>query len=142
MDHSNAAIMNPIARRFMLAAIAAGLVGMCLGIYMGTAQDFRFAHVHAHVNLLGWVSLTLYALFYQAVPAAAVGRLPHLHFGVATIGPAMMCAALANPAENHGGLTPVIAIGALMTLASMISFGFVVVALRGAQRARAVPAAS
>ena len=119
-------MMHPLARRFMLAAVAAGLAGMSLGIYMGTAQDFRFAHVHAHVNLLGWVSLTLYALFYQAVPAAAAGWLPRLHFGLATFGPALMCGALASQAEHHGGLAPVIGLGALMTLGAMLSFGAVV----------------
>jgi len=52
-------MMNTLSRRFLLCAIGAGLLGMAMGIYMGIADDHRFAHAHAHVNLLGWVSLAL-----------------------------------------------------------------------------------
>ena len=41
---------------FFAAAVFA-LTGMSLGIAMGMREDFTLAPVHAHINLLGWVSL-------------------------------------------------------------------------------------
>jgi hypothetical protein len=55
--------MHALSNRFMLFAIAAGVGGMTLGFGMGVTQDFRLAPAHAHMNLLGWVSMFLYGLF-------------------------------------------------------------------------------
>jgi len=40
------------------------LVGMGLGIFMGANNDFALAPAHAHLNLLGWVTMALYGTFY------------------------------------------------------------------------------
>ena len=47
------------------------LAGVSLGYWMGMTEQFGLMPVHAHINLLGWVSMFLYGLFYRAVPAAA-----------------------------------------------------------------------
>jgi hypothetical protein len=49
---------------FALASVSA-VVGVSLGFYMGIMHDFTLAPVHAHVNLLGWVSLFLMGLYYR-----------------------------------------------------------------------------
>ena len=51
--------------RFLKIAAVYFIVAVCLGLVMGIIHDFRFASVHAHLNLLGWVSMaTLSYLFY------------------------------------------------------------------------------
>jgi hypothetical protein len=55
---------------FITGAVAA-LIGMGLGIAMGISQDFSLTPVHAHLNLLGWVSMLLYGLYYR--PRASPG---------------------------------------------------------------------
>src|SRR3982751_6602266 len=40
------------------------LSGMLLGEYMGAHENFALAPLHAHINLLGWVTLALYGTFY------------------------------------------------------------------------------
>ena len=49
---------------------------------MAASHDHSMYPVHAHINLLGWVSLTLFGLFYRAVPAAASTTLAKVHFGL------------------------------------------------------------
>lgn len=62
---------------FFLAAAAACLtVGVSLGIWMGIQHDFRLAPVHAHLNLLGWTSLSLIGLTYRAWPQLAANPAP------------------------------------------------------------------
>ncbi len=77
--------MKRVGDRFMQLAVLFALCGMSLGIWMGMTQNFTLAAAHAHINLLGWVSMMLFGLFYRAVPRAATGLLPGLHFVVAVI---------------------------------------------------------
>lgn len=51
---------------FIFAATCA-LGGMVLGIMMGLSQDFTLAPAHAHLNLLGWVTMAIYGLYHRGV---------------------------------------------------------------------------
>src|SRR5882757_3490711 len=48
------------------------LIGMGFGIYMGASQNFTLAPAHAHLNLLGWVTMALYGTFYALCREASV----------------------------------------------------------------------
>jgi hypothetical protein len=134
-------MMHTLSRRFLLSAIAAGVVGMSMGIYMGVSQDHSLAHVHAHVNLLGWVSLALYGLVYQAAPALAAGRLPQVQFWLSVLGPLAMCGGLAARGEGIEGMFPLIGGGALVTAGGMAAFAAIVAGARRLPAGAAAPAA-
>jgi hypothetical protein len=97
------------------------------GIFMAIAQDFTLAPAHAHLNLLGWVSMALYGLFYRAFPEVSGGRLPQVHFWLATCGVALMAPGIAWRVMGHEEAEAVIAPGALMVVGSMAVFGCVIV---------------
>jgi hypothetical protein len=61
--------MPRISHAFFLLAAACGLVGMCWGMYMGATQDMATHPAHAHLNLVGWVSLALMGTYYALKPA-------------------------------------------------------------------------
>ncbi|MBN9561709.1 MAG: hypothetical protein J0H14_13420 [Alphaproteobacteria bacterium] len=124
--------MPTLPFRFLLVAVCAALCGMAAGIVMAASGDFTLAPAHAHLNLLGWVSMALYGLFYRAVPEASAGWLPKAHFWVATTGLVIMVPALGWLLLGHPGIEPVIGIGSLLTVAAMGMFGAVV--LRSRQR--------
>jgi len=46
------------------------LIGMTFGLVMGFTEDHSLRDVHAHLNLLGYVSTFLIGLFLKAYPAA------------------------------------------------------------------------
>ena len=75
-----------LSNRFLRLAVLFALIGMSLGYWMGATEQFAASPVHAHINLLGWVSMALYGLFYRVQPGAAQGRLPAVHFWVAVVG--------------------------------------------------------
>src|SRR5450759_4341555 len=56
-------------------SVSLGLIGIVLGIIMGIRQDFALMPAHAHLNLLGFVTLFLSALYYRVVPEAEASRL-------------------------------------------------------------------
>ena len=75
--------MKRIDIHFLLLAVILLVVGVCLGIYMAMNKDFQLAPVHAHVNLVGWVSLAIFGLAYRAFPRLKETRLAGLHFALA-----------------------------------------------------------
>ena len=50
------------------AAVLAALAGMVWGIVMAASGDHSAMPAHAHLNLLGWVSLFLFGIFYHLHP--------------------------------------------------------------------------
>lgn len=111
-----------IAYFCFIAAAVAAICGMSLGIFMGIRGDFTLVPVHAHINLLGWVSLALYGLYHRGVTRAD-NRLAWVQVG---------CAALAVPVMT-GALTALLLtgserfvslaiLGSLLAVAGMVLF--------------------
>ncbi len=61
------------------------VVGMSLGIQMGIAQDFSLAPAHAHLNLVGWVSVFLIGLYHRGQKRPTTG-LDRLQAGLLMVG--------------------------------------------------------
>lgn len=60
---------------FITTALLCLFVGEGLGIYMGIAQNFALSPAHAHLNLLGWVTLAAFGLMHRAYPTLAKSRM-------------------------------------------------------------------
>src|SRR5690606_14868226 len=116
----------PLPYRFMLAGILFVLIGMCLGIYMGSVEDFTLAPLHAHLNLVGWATMMLFGLFYRGDQTAASRPLASWHFWIAVLG--MICFIPGIAAANLGNTTWEIFIipGSILTLISMLIFAWTV----------------
>lgn len=118
---------------FVAAAVAA-LSGMSLGIWMGINEDFTLAPVHAHINLLGWVTLCLYGLYHRGV-ARASNRLAWTQVTVAAAGVPLMTGGLGAYLATGAHSAPFIIAGSLLVIAGMALFLAVLVAdLRRARR--------
>lgn len=65
---------------FLRLAVLSLIAGVGLGLYMAASHNHTMFPVHAHLNLLGWVTLALFGLFYRVVPAAGATTLAKLHF--------------------------------------------------------------
>ena len=87
--------MNKIAGNFMKAGLIYVVLGMLLGIGMAASHNHRMMPVHAHLNLVGWASMAIFALFYQIVPKAASTGLAKVHFWIANMGLLIMVPGIA-----------------------------------------------
>jgi len=63
--------MKNIDRWFILIGLLYGIFGFGFGIWVGINERFEQAHLHAHINLIGFASMTLFGLLYRAFPALA-----------------------------------------------------------------------
>jgi len=90
-----------MSSRFLKTAVIYFVLAVALGIYMGATMNLAQIPVHAHLNLLGWVSMALFGLIYHAYPAAATTALARWHFWIHQLGvPALMVAVWVVHAGN------------------------------------------
>jgi hypothetical protein len=121
---------------FFRTAILLAIVGIVLGIFMGVNQDFRLAHMHAHLNLLGWVSFFIFGGYYSLAPKAAEGVLPKVHYALCLIGLLIFMAGLISIGlGTEVRLEICAAIGSLLILAGFLTFAVIVFRTRVAPRA-------
>jgi len=123
--------MEGIPRWFMLAAVASALGGMVWGIQMSASQDHLLSPAHGHLNLLGWVSCSIYAFYYHLLPASAAGALPRLHLGTVLLALVLLVPGIPLAILER---TEVLAqAGSVMALLSMLVFAAVVLRSRPAE---------
>ncbi len=82
--------INHIDRGFLLFAAAFALIGLIWGLGMVVVNNYAHSLVHAHINLLGWVTLALYGIVYAIYPAMADSRLASPHFYCSVPGTMLM----------------------------------------------------
>lgn len=112
-----------LARRFWKIAVVYLIVGVLLGLLMGILQDWRLTSIHAHMNLLGWVSMALFGVFYHYRPAAADTTLARAHFWLHNIGVPVMQGSLAvEILTGNAAVLPIVIAASLAVIAGVILF--------------------
>ncbi len=111
-----------LSNRLIHSAVAFFVVGVALGTAMGATQDFRFTHVHAHINLLGWVALGLIGLIYRVHPHLQQHWLAHAHYWLHTAGLVIFMGAFAWGVATDAKPVPFIATGATMVSLAVLLF--------------------
>lgn len=105
------------------------VVGMVLGIVMGIRQDFQLAPVHAHINLVGFVSHCAFGLVHRAWPALRTGMIATAQFWLFVLGTPLFVAGIAISILGGTIVLAVIGsilvlVGALLFVAMMLRAGF------------------
>lgn len=112
--------MKGVAFRFFISGVLCVTLGMAWGIQMAISDDHTMAGAHAHLNLVGWVTLAMFGVYYHLTPQAAAGRLAGVHFLIALAGVVVMVPGIAIVLS--GGTMALAAVGSVLTLTSMVIF--------------------
>ena len=116
--------MKGLAFWFMVLGVISVLVGMGWGIIMAGGKDYTMAAAHAHLNLLGFVSFSIFAFYYHLVPGSDSGMLPKLHFLLSVIGLVIVVPGIVLSKQ---GTTEVMAAGgSVLSALGMVCFFLVV----------------
>lgn len=86
--------MPRVSVAFFTVAALCGLAGMVWGSQMGMSGDHSLSPVHAHLNLLGWVSLSIMGGFYALPGAPKGGRMAWANLVLSSIGAVLMAVLL------------------------------------------------
>ena len=108
-------------------SILLGLIGMGWGIEMAMSQDHSAMPAHAHLNLLGWVSLFLFGVFYHLHPATDRSKIARIQVYSWIVGTVVLTIGVGLVHTGHEGGNPVAAIGSIIVVLGMLLFGWIVV---------------
>jgi len=86
--------MPRVSRAFFTIATLCGLAGMIWGSWMGSSGDHSLHPAHAHLNLLGWVTLSIMGGFYALPGAPKAGVLAWINLVLSSLGAILMGALL------------------------------------------------
>lgn len=111
-----------MGNKILRLAIVYFLLGVAMGIVMAASHDFTYRAVHVHVNLLGWVSLALFGLWYRSVPTAAESTLAKLHFWIYNVALPIQMVTLAMFVSGNTSVEPVLAISSMAIGVSLVCF--------------------
>ena len=116
------------------AAVVLVVVGMLWGLQMAISGDHSAHPAHAHLNLLGWVCLFLFGIYYRLHPALESNRLAGIQAVVWILGSIVQAIGVGLVHTGTPQGEPLAAGGSIVVLVSMLMFGWVVF---GADRAAA-----
>jgi hypothetical protein len=115
--------MPRVSLWFFAIATVYVLIGMGFGIFMGASQNFTLAPAHAHLNLIGWVTMALYGTFY-ALAREASQKLAWAVFWLNNVAVSVMFPSLAmvlTQGESSPFLLPLI-VSEFLALVAMLCF--------------------
>lgn len=115
----------------LAAAYFAG--GVMLGVAMGASGDHSLFPVHAHINLLGWVSMALFGLIGTLHPSIAEGRVAAAQFWMHNLGVPVMLGALALRIRGFPSAAPLVGLASILVGCSVLLFVWLVFTRVGAR---------
>ena len=108
------------------AAVVIVVAGMIWGLQMAISRDHAAPPAHAHLNLLGYVSLFLFGLYYRLHPSLDRSRAALVQVAVWIAGTIVMTIGVGLVHTGREAGDPFAAIGSLVVLADMVMFGWLV----------------
>jgi cbb3-type cytochrome oxidase subunit 1 len=111
-----------MAIRFLKIAAVYLCLGVLLGLTMGILEDFTMTSVHAHINLLGWVSMALFGLIYHFYPAASETKMAKTHFWLHNIGVPVMQGSIALLLTGTKAVVPVVIVSSIVVIIGVFLF--------------------
>jgi hypothetical protein len=125
------------------AAVLFVVAGMIWGIVMAISDDHSAMPAHAHLNLLGWVSLFLFGIFYHLHPAIDHSRTASIQVWIWIASTVILTVGVGLVHTGHAVGDAIAAVGSIIVLADMLLFGWLVLrreAVKVDARQSAVPA--
>src|SRR6478609_7731588 len=103
--------MPRVSAAFFALGVVCLFIGMGLGMQMGASQDFTLMPAHAHLNLLGWVTMSLYGTFYALTRATLSENLAWANFGLSALGVIVMIPSLIIMLKGDESMEVFVAVG-------------------------------
>jgi len=118
--------LNPRSRTWFRLAALYFAFGVVLGVAMGASGDHSLFAVHAHINLLGWVSMALFGLIGTVHPTMTEGRVAAVQCWMYNLGVPVMLGALALRLKGFASVEPLIGAASILVGCSVLLFVWLV----------------
>jgi len=105
-------------------AVLCVIAGMAWGLHMAITDDHSAFPAHAHLNLVGWVSLFLIGIYYRLHPALERARSAHVQIWSWLVGTVVMAIGVGLVHTGTAAGEPLAAGGSLIVFASALLFAW------------------
>jgi hypothetical protein len=112
------------------AAMLLVLAGMIWGLQMAITDDHSAFPAHAHLNLLGFVALFLFGIFYRLNPTIESNRLAIPQVLIWIVSTVVMAVGVALVHTGYPAGDPIAALGSFAIFGDAILFTWLVFQLR------------
>jgi hypothetical protein len=113
-------MLKHIDRFYIVIGALYLVIGMLLGIVMGSRQDFLQAPVHAHINLVGFAAHCIFGLVYRAWPELKQGAIAAAQFWLFVLGAPLLMVGISIAIKTNN---PAVAIvGSLLVILGALLF--------------------
>jgi hypothetical protein len=116
--------MTNLPKWFFATAAIFALCGMIWGIQMSASHDHTLSPAHGHLNLIGFVAMSIFGTYYALTPKAADSRLAVFHFGLTTMTVLVLTPGIAMAITDQSETFA--QAGSILAVLSMALFVFVV----------------
>jgi hypothetical protein len=117
--------MKSIPTWFFATAAIFALCGMVWGIQMSASHDHTLAPAHGHLNLIGFVAMSIFGAYYALTPHAATTRLAQIHYWLVTVTVLILSPGIAFAINGQGEILA--QFGSVLAVLSMALFAFMVI---------------
>ena len=115
--------MPRVSAAFFAVGALCLLIGMTMGMQMGGSHDFTLMPAHAHLNLLGWVTMSLYGTSYALARETMNEKMAWANFGISALGVLVMIPFLAMMlSSGNEALEVYVAIGGGISMLGLLVF--------------------
>lgn len=115
--------MKNIANLFFGTGSLFALAGMIWGIQMSMSQDHTLSPAHGHLNLIGFVVMSIFGTYYALNPSAASSRLARFHYGITVATVIVLVPGIVLAIEGSDEILA--RIGSVLAVLTMALFGYV-----------------
>lgn len=116
--------MKSLPTWFFVAGASCGLLGMVWGIQMSASHDHTLSPAHGHLNLLGFVAMSVFGAYYALTPRAANARLAIGHLAISLLSVALLIPGIALAILEQGATLA--QIGSILAVLSMLIFAYTI----------------
>ena len=102
------------------------LAGMIWGLQMAITDDHSAFPAHAHLNLLGFVALFFFGIFYRLNPMVEANRLPFPQVLIWIVSTVVMAIGVGLGHTGHPAGDPIAAVGSFAIFADAMLFTWLV----------------
>jgi hypothetical protein len=102
------------------------LAGMLWGLQMAITDDHSAFPAHAHLNLLGFVTLFLFGIFYRLNPKVEANRLAIPQVWIWIVSTIVLAIGVGLVHTGHSAGDPIAAVGSFAVFADAIVFTWLV----------------
>lgn len=125
-NHWSGGLMKASSLSFY-AAVVMVIAGMVWGIVMAISKDHSTMPAHAHLNLLGWVSLFLFGMYYRLHPEIDRSTIASIQVWIWIIFTVILAIGVALVHSGREIGDPIAAVASLIVVADMLLFGWLVI---------------